>query len=64
MQFKIRTEFYFQKQFYFKLLSSVKPFFFKQFSLAFICSLVLFNPKIGTYQVLPFRVRVNQGATA
>ena len=29
-----------------------------------MCSLVLFNPWIGPYQVLPFRARVDPGAMA
>ena len=41
-----------------------KQFFFEQFSLALVHSLVLFDPKIGPYQVLPPRVRVNLGAMA
>ena len=42
----------------------LKQFYFKQFSLALVRSLVLFNPLIGPYQVLPFRARVNLGALA
>ena len=30
-----------------------KPFYFKPFSLALVYSLILFNPEIGPYQVLP-----------
>ena len=35
-----------------------KQFYFKQFSLAKVHSLVLFDPYIGLYQVLPLRDRV------
>ena len=35
------------------LFQCKKQFCFKQFSLAWICSLVLFGPEIGPYQMLP-----------
>ena len=41
-----------------------KQFYFKQFSSAKLCRLVLFNPKIGPNQVLPLRARVDMGAMA
>ena len=50
--------------FYFELFSLVKQFYFKQFSLAQAHSLVLFDPQIEPYQVLPLRAKVNQGAIA
>ena len=37
---------------------------FKQFSLAELHSLVLFNPYIGPYQVLLLQARVDQGVMA
>ena len=40
----------------------LKQFYFKQFSLAWVGSLVLFNVKIGPYQVLPLLARVDLGA--
>ena len=36
-----------------------KQFYFKQFSLAQVHSFILFVPKIGPYQVLPFQARVD-----
>ena len=33
-----------------------KQFYFKQFRLAYVHSLVLFDFKLGPYQVLPIRV--------
>ena len=53
MQFSISKQFQCQRQFY-----------FKQFSLAYVHCLVLFNPQIGPYQVLPLRARVDRGAMA
>ena len=41
-----------------------KQFYFKQFNLAYIRSLVLFEPYIRPYQVLPLRARVDLGAIA
>ena len=41
-----------------------KPFYFKQFSVAKVHSLILFIPLTGPYQVLPFRARVDLGAMA
>ena len=37
-------------------------FYFKQFSLALVHNLVLFDPLIGSYQVLPLWARVDLGA--
>ena len=42
----------------------LKQFYFKQFSLAQVHSLDLFDPYIGLYQVLPLRARVGQGVMA
>ena len=39
-----------------------KQSYFKQFSLASVHSLVLFNPYIGLYQVIPLRATVDPGA--
>ena len=36
-----------------------KQFYFKQFSLAYVRSLVLFDPLIEPYQVLPLWIRVD-----
>ena len=59
------------KQFHFKQFSLAwvmfrcqKQFYFKQFSLALVCRLVLFNPLIRPFQVLPLRARVNLEAMA
>ena len=59
------------KQFYFKQFSLAKvrslmskQSYFKQFGLALVHSLVLFDPKIEPYQVLPLRARVDLGAMA
>ena len=41
-----------------------KQFYFKQFDLAYVHSLVLFDQSIGLCQVLPLRARVQQGAMA
>ena len=41
-----------------------KQFYFKQFSLASVRSLVLFDPYIGPSQVLPLPARVDLGAMA
>ena len=41
-----------------------KHFYLKQFSLAQVCILVLFDPKIGLYQVLPLWVRPDLGVIA
>ena len=41
-----------------------KQFYSQQFGLAWVHSLVLFDPYIGPYQVLPFRARVNLGVKA
>ena len=41
-----------------------KQLSFKQFSLAQVHSLVLFDPYIEPYQVLPLRARVDFGAMA
>ena len=41
-----------------------KQFYFKQLSLASVHTLVLFDPYIGPYQVLPLRARVDLGAMA
>ena len=41
-----------------------KQYYFKQFGLAYVCSLVLFDPKIGPYQLLPLQARVDLGAMA
>ena len=41
-----------------------KQFYFKQFSIAQVYTLVLFDPKIGPYQVLSLQVRVDLGAMA
>ena len=41
-----------------------KQFYFKQFSLALVHSLVLFNPKVGPYQLLPLRTRLDLGMMA
>ena len=41
-----------------------KLFYFKQFSLAEVHSLVLFDPQTGPYQVLPLRARVDQRSMA
>ena len=57
------------RQFYFKQFSlgintqvqCQKQSFFKQFSLAYLHDLVLFDPEIGRCKVLPFRVRVDLG---
>ena len=38
-----------------------KEFYYKQFNLALVQSLDLFNPKIGLCKVLPFRARVDLG---
>ena len=38
-----------------------KQFYFKQFSLAYVHSLILFVPEIGPYQVLPLRTSVDLG---
>ena len=42
----------------------LKQFYFKQFSLAYVHCLFLFDPLIGPYHVLPHRARVNLGAMA
>ena len=42
----------------------LKQSYLKQFSLACVHSLVLFDPYIGTYQVLPLWARVDLGAMA
>ena len=39
-----------------------KQFYFKQFNLALVQNLVLFDPEISPYQVLPLRIRVDRGA--
>ena len=41
-----------------------KQFYFNQFNLVLVRSLVLFDPLIGPYQVLPLRARVDLGAMA
>ena len=41
-----------------------KQFYFKQFSLVYVASLFLFDPRIRPYQVLPLRVRVDLAAMA
>ena len=41
-----------------------KQFYFKQFSLAYVNSLVIVKSLIGPYQVLPFWVRVDLGEMA
>ena len=41
-----------------------KQFYFKQFNLEYVHSLVLFDPLIKLYQVLPLRARVYLGAMA
>ena len=41
-----------------------KQFYFKQFSLALAYCLVLFDPQIGPYQVLPLSARVDLGEMA
>ena len=41
-----------------------KQFYFKLFSLAKIHSLILFDPKIGPYQVLPLQATVDLGVMA
>ena len=41
-----------------------KKFYIKQLSLAYVHSLVLFNPEIGPYQVLPLWARVELGVMA
>ena len=53
------TQFNSQKRFYFIL---VKQFLYKQFSLVYVCSFVLFGPLIGPYQVLLLRAREDLGA--
>ena len=53
IQFSISTQFQCQKQFY-----------FKQFSLAYVHSLVLFDPQTGPYKVLPLQASVDMGAIA
>ena len=42
----------------------LKQFYFKQFNLAKVYSLVQFDPKIGPYQVLPLWASVDVGAMA
>ena len=39
-----------------------KQFYFKQFSLVYVHNLVLFDPLVGPYQVLPLRAGVDLGA--
>ena len=39
-----------------------KQFSFKQFSLAYVHSLFLFDPLIGPFQMQPLRARVDLGA--
>ena len=41
-----------------------KKFYFKQFSLAYLHSLFLFDPLIGPYQVQPLQARENLGVMA
>ena len=41
--------------------SLIKQFYFKQCSLALVRSLVLFDPEIGPYQVLPLQAKMDQG---
>ena len=41
-----------------------KEFYLKQFSLSLVHSLVLFDPLIGPYHVLPLRDTVDLGAMA
>ena len=41
-----------------------KQFYFKQFSLEYVYSLVLFDPQIGPSQVLPLQDSVGLGAMA
>ena len=41
-----------------------RRFYFIQFSLAQVHSLIVFDPKIGPYQVQPLRDKVDLGAMA
>ena len=45
-------------------VSKSKLSYFKQFSLAYVYSLFLFDPSIGSYQVLPLWANVDLGAMA
>ena len=63
IQFRIITQFQCQKRFYFKKLSLA----YKKGSISNNLvkhSLVLFEPTIGPYLMLPFRTTVNLGAMA
>ena len=64
IQFSMTTQFNCQKYFYFKLFSLLKQFLFQTIQFSISMLLVLFNPLIGSYQVLPFWARVDLGAMA
>ena len=55
IQFSIYTFFSFTRL-------DVKTVNFKQFTITWLHSLVIFDPEIGPYQVLPLRVRADLGA--
>ena len=59
------------KQFHFKQYSlallrslNVKTYLFQAIQFSIITLLVLFDPEVGPYQVLPFQARMDVGAMA
>ena len=58
------AQFDFQKHFYFKPIQFSQKVLIQTIQFCISMQLVLFNPWIGPYQVLPFRAKVDLGAMA
>ena len=64
MQFKCKYTVYLSKTFLFQANQFSQTVLIQTIQFSISMLLVLFNPQIGPYQVLPFRPRVNLGAIA
>ena len=62
--FKCKYTVYFSKTFLFQAFQFSQTVLIQTIQLIISMQLVLFNPTIGSYQVLPFWARVDQGAIA